>query len=108
MPVSLGVCCEALPCAQATFYVLDNPGYHVILGLTFLNAVDGIVRCRKRELHFTGPEGNSATVQLVSRQAATKRPIYKAFQDAQGGPAMPDTSPLAMGKVAKATLVTQW
>ncbi len=53
VPLSLGLRCAPEPCALATFYVLDAPDYHFILGLTFLNAVNGVVKCRDQELEFT-------------------------------------------------------
>ena len=51
VPVSLG----ATPDPQAvrsTFYVLDSPGYHWLLGLTFLEATHGAVHCKERLLTF--------------------------------------------------------
>ena len=53
VPISLGLRRAPEPCTLATFYVLDAPGYHFILGLTFLNAVDWVVKCRDQELEFT-------------------------------------------------------
>lgn len=45
VPISLGV--HQLPGTynKCTFYVLDTPGYHFILGLTLLGAVKNIVHC---------------------------------------------------------------
>ena len=37
VPLSLGLMVGEKPCSYATFYVLAAPGYHVLLGLTFLN-----------------------------------------------------------------------
>lgn len=36
-----------------TFYVLDCPAYHWILGLPLLTGVDGIVHCRRQVLQYT-------------------------------------------------------
>ncbi len=46
VPISLGCCGAEFPCAYATFYVLKHPGYHFILGLTLLKAIEGVVNCR--------------------------------------------------------------
>ncbi len=46
VPISLGLRCMEEPCTYATFYVLKHPGYHYILGLTFLKSIDGVVSCR--------------------------------------------------------------
>ncbi len=70
VPLTLARRCDPVPCTHATFYVLQNPGYHFILGLTLLNAIDGIVRCRLQKLTYTKPDNTEATVQLVTRSYA--------------------------------------
>ncbi len=79
VPISLGLRCAPAPCALATFYVLDSPDYHFILGLTFLNAVDGIVKCRDQELAFTNHASREQRVKLVPRTEAILQPVFGAF-----------------------------
>ena len=58
VPISLGD--DQLPgsCIRTTFYVLDCPSYHFILGLTALSLVNGTVYCGARRMSFTlGPRG---------------------------------------------------
>ena len=53
VPLYLGAAKYGPPRVYATFYVVDAPGYHWILGLTLLNQVDGVVHCKAKQLHYT-------------------------------------------------------
>ena len=52
VPVSVGA--EQLPgsCRYTTFYVLDYPSYHCILGLTLLAKIEAGVFCGIRKMQF--------------------------------------------------------
>ena len=52
VPISVGR--EQVPgsCRRATFYVLDCPTYHWILGLPLLSSIDAAVFCSSRTLQF--------------------------------------------------------
>ncbi len=79
VPISLGLRCAPEPCALATFYVLDSPDYHFILGLTFLNAIGGVVKCRDQELAYTNHANQEERVKLVPRTEAVLQPVFGAF-----------------------------
>lgn len=61
VPVSLGYHQEPGSLVKATFYVIDCPSYHFIIGLTLLTVVNGQVHCGARRLTYTlGPAGKGA------------------------------------------------
>ena len=65
LPIALGGSPVPGSAVRATFYVLDCPEYHWILGLTLLTTIDGAVFCRTGLLQYTlGPAGEGQTVQL--------------------------------------------
>jgi len=52
VPISLGSDQAPGSCTLATFYVLDAPSYHWLLGLTFLEPIQGEVLCAPRILRY--------------------------------------------------------
>lgn len=54
----------------ATFYVLDCPAYHWILGLPLLTSVDGVVHCRRQVLQYSL---HTSTTPLTLELALTPR-----------------------------------
>ena len=81
VPITLGATTTDTP-VKATFYILDNPTYHWLFGLTLLEAVNGVVHCKDRLLTFHQPGGPTPTVvlPLTSRAAATSEPVYSLFR----------------------------
>ena len=50
VPVSIGSDQERGSCHTTTFYVLDCPSYHCIIGLTLLQKIDAGVFCSTRRM----------------------------------------------------------
>ena len=64
----------------ATFYVLECPSYHWILGLTLLQRVDGVVHCRRQVLQFSTEHNNDTTLHelaLVPRSVMQQSPAFQ-------------------------------
>jgi hypothetical protein len=83
VPVSLGDAPTPGSTVEATFYVIDCPSYHFILGLTLLGAVNGMVDCGGRRLEYTlGPDGGGKrkALQCIDRQEVKEKPAYMAVQ----------------------------
>ena len=81
VPVSLGHDQVPGSCIRTTFYVLECPTYHFILGLTLLAKVDAAVFCSTREMQFrVGPSGKKKlhTIPLIPRSQMRATPAYKA------------------------------
>lgn len=81
VPVSLGYDQAPGSLIKATFYVIDCPSYHFIIGLTLLSVVNGQVHCGARRLTYTlGPAGKGAQqdLGLVSRDVVQTSPAFKA------------------------------
>lgn len=81
VPLSLGKKQASGSLVTATFYVIECPQYHFILGLTLLGAVNGIVDCGKRQLLYTaGPKGGGEErkLQLLDRREVQSKPAYRA------------------------------
>ncbi len=81
VPVSMGTEQLKGSCRTTTFYVLDCPSYHCILGLTLLQKIDAGVFCTSRKLQFTlGQAGKGAThtIALMPRSWVKTTPAYLA------------------------------
>ena len=81
VPISVGSKQVPGSFKRATFYVLDCPSYHWILGLTLLQAIDAGVFCSSRTLQFKlGKAGKGATqsIPLVPRSQVKLSPAYLA------------------------------
>lgn len=85
------------PPVPTSFYVLDCPTkYHWILGLQYLNVVDGAVFTRRRQLHYyppavprthdpptappTLPGPDLLVQQLRTRTQVVEEPVYVSFR----------------------------
>ncbi len=84
VPVSLGTEQLKGSCRTTTFYVLDCPSYHCIIGLTLLQKLDAGVFCTSRRLQFTlGQAGKGAqhTIALMPRSWVKTTPAFLACRD---------------------------
>lgn len=62
VPVSIGSDQAEGSCRHTTFYVLDCPAYHCILGLVLLQKIDAAVFCSTRKMQFRlGKAGGNKT-----------------------------------------------
>ena len=62
-----------------TFYVLDVPTYHCILGLTLLSQIDAGVFCSTRRMQFKLSEAGGHkhhSIPLVPRSQVKLTPAY--------------------------------
>ena len=81
VPVSMGAEQLKGSCRTTTFYILDCPSYHCIIGLTLLQKIDAGVVCTSRRLQFTlGQAGKGAphTIALMPRSWVKTTPAYLA------------------------------
>ena len=79
VPVSIGAEQEKGSCNTTTFYVLDCPGYHFILGLTLLQKIDAAVFCSTRRMEFrlgTAGGNKAHSIPLVPRSHVKLTPAY--------------------------------
>lgn len=82
VPLCLGKAPTSDMWVEATFYVLECPQYHFILGIPFLASVDGGVYCKSRKLTYPSASGeNSPTVTLNLQPRAEAR-ASEAFKHA--------------------------
>ena len=81
VPVSLGQGQLLGSCLRTTFYVLECPTYHFILGLSLLARIEAVVFCSTREMQFrVGPPGKKKlfTIPLIPRSQVKTTPAYQA------------------------------
>ena len=79
VPISVGSKQVPGSFRRVTFYVLDCPSYHWILGLSLLQAIDAGVFCSSRTMQFKlGKAGKGATqsIPLVPRSQVKLSPAY--------------------------------
>jgi hypothetical protein len=62
VPIHLGHPPASSTTITATFYILESPRYHWILGLHTLNAIDGVIFCSRRQLHYQPDPAGSTEV----------------------------------------------
>ena len=82
VPISLGSDQAPGSCTLATFYVLDVPSYHWLLGLTFLEPIQGEVLCAPRVLRYKlGCAGDHSQVALAlhPRSSVAHQPVMRLF-----------------------------
>lgn len=73
VPLCLGKNAVSGTWLTTTFYVLECPQYHFILGLPLLSCIDAQIRCKPRELVYKlgpGGTGEEAVLKLCTRTEA--------------------------------------
>jgi hypothetical protein len=90
VPLSLGPDQHAGNCIRTTFYVLECPSYHFILGLQLLESIEAGVFCSTRDMTFRlGTAGKKQVhrVPLIPRSQVQSTPAYLAVASRQRQPA---------------------
>jgi hypothetical protein len=79
VPVSVGADQAKGSCFNTTFYVLDCPTYHCILGLTLLQKINAGVFCSTRRLQYKlgrAGEHKQHSIPLMPRSWVKTTPAY--------------------------------